>query len=152
MTDLERIEVARLIAAIAHRRQRDKSGMPYILHPEKVASLLDAPEEKIVGYLHDTVEDTSVEIEDIRGFFGDEIADAVAAMTHEDGVPYMEYVRKLAANPLARRVKMADLTHNMDITRIPDPTPEDYKRIEEKYKPAYEYLKSLENKEDISAI
>lgn len=144
MTDLEKIEVAKLIATIAHRGQKDKSGVPYITHPEKVASLLDTPQEKIVGYLHDTVEDTSVEIEDIRGFFGDEIADAVALMTHADGEKYMDYVRRLAKNPLARRVKMADLTHNMDISRIRNPKQKDYDRIRLKYKPAYEYLKSLD--------
>ena len=101
MTDLEKIEVAKLIATIAHRGQKDKSGVPYITHPEKVASLLD-------------------------------------------GEKYMDYVRRLAKNPLARRVKMADLTHNMDISRIRNPKQKDYDRIRLKYKPAYEYLKSLD--------
>ena len=105
----------------------------------------------VVGYLHDTVEDTEVTIEEIREIFGDEIADAVALMTHADGVPYMDYVKEIGKNPLARKVKLADLTHNMekladlthnmDIRRIKDPGPKDYDRIEKKYKPAYEYLK-----------
>ena len=64
-------------------------------------------------------------------------------MTHAEGVPYMDYVKEIGKNPLARRVKLADLTHNMDISRIPDPTQKDYDRIENKYKPAYEYLKGL---------
>ena len=145
MTGEEKIAAARMIARIAHRGQIDKAGMPYFTHPETVASLLDTPEEKIVGYLHDTVEDTSVRVEDIREFFGDEIADAVALMTHADGVGYMEYVREVGKNPLARAVKLADLTHNMDISRIPNPTAKDYDRIKRKYKPAYEYLKSLQD-------
>ena len=64
-------------------------------------------------------------------------------MTHADGVPYMDYVKEIGKNPLARKVKLADLTHNMDISRIPDPTQKDYNRIEKKYKPAYECLKGL---------
>jgi (p)ppGpp synthase/HD superfamily hydrolase len=105
--------------------------------------MLETPEEKTVGYLHDTVEDTDVTVEEIRAVFGDEIADAVALMTHTDGVPYMDYVKEIGKNPLARKVKLADLTHNMDISRIPDPTQKDYNRIEKKYKPAYECLKGL---------
>ena len=131
------IAAARLIAKLAHRGQVDKAGNDYFSHPEAVA----APQEKVVGYLHDTVEDTEVTIEEIREIFGDEIADAVALMTHADGVPYMDYVKEIGKNPLARKVKLADLTHNMDIRRIKDPGPKDYDRIEKKYKPAYEYLK-----------
>ena len=94
-----------------------------------------------MAYLHDTVEDTEVTVGEIREIFGDEIADAVALMTHAGGVPYMDYVKEIGKNPLARKVKLADLTHNMDIRRIKDPGPKDYDRIEKKYKPAYEYLK-----------
>ena len=146
MTPLEKVAAARLIAKIAHRGQVDKAGMPYFTHPEKVASLLETPEEKIVGYLHDTVEDTAVTVEDIREFFGDEIADAVATMTRAKGTDYMDYVKGIGRNPLARKVKLADLTHNMDIRRIPNPKKDDYKRIE-KYKTADEYLKGLEKEE-----
>lgn len=143
MNASEKVAAARLIARLAHEGQRDKAGLPYFNHPEKVASLLETPKEKIVGYLHDTVEDTSVTVAEIREVFGEEIADAVALMTHADGVTYMDYVREVGKNPLARRVKLADLTHNMDLSRIPNPTDRDLKRIEKKYKPAYEYLKSL---------
>ena len=141
MTGEEKVAAARLIAKLAHRGQTDKAGNDYFAHPEAVASLLDTPEEKVVGYLHDTVEDTEVTVEDIREIFGDEIADAVALMTHADGVPYMDYVKEVGKNPLARKVKLADLTHNMDIRRIPHPKAKDYDRIERKYKPAYAYLK-----------
>jgi (p)ppGpp synthase/HD superfamily hydrolase len=141
MNGSEMIAAARLIAKLAHKGQKDKAGIDYFTHPEAVAAMLETPEEKVVGYLHDTVEDTDVTVEEIRTVFGDEIADAVALMTHADGVPYMDYVKEIGKNPLARKVKLADLTHNMDISRIPNPTQRDYDRIEKKYKPAYEYLK-----------
>lgn len=143
MTGTEMVAAAKLIAKLAHKGQKDKAGMDYFTHPEAVAAMLETPEEKIVGYLHDTVEDTDVTVEDIRSVFGNEIADAVALMTHADGVPYMNYVKEIGKNPLARKVKLADLTHNMDISRIPNPAQKDYDRIENKYKPAYEYLKGL---------
>ena len=141
MNGSEMIAAARLIAKLAHKGQKDKAGRDYFTHPEAVAAMLETPEEKTVGYLHDTVEDTDVTVEEIRAVFGDEIADAVALMTHTDGVPYMDYVKEIGKNPLARKVKLADLTHNMDISRIPNPTQRDYDRIEKKYKPAYVYLK-----------
>ena len=144
MTGEEKVAAARLIAKLAHKGQIDKAGNDYFAHPEAVAAMLDAPEEKVVGYLHDTVEDTDVTLEEIREIFGDQIADAVALMTHADGVPYMDYVKEVGKNPLARKVKLADLTHNMDIRRIPHPRPKDYDRIERKYKPAYAYLKGLD--------
>ena len=141
MNGSEMIAAARLIAKLAHKGQKDKAGRDYFTHPAAVAAMLETPEEKTVGYLHDTVEDTDVTVEEIRAVFGDEIADAVALMTHTDGVPYMDYVKEIGKNPLARKVKLADLTHNMDISRIPNPTQRDYDRIEKKYKPAYVYLK-----------
>ena len=143
MTGTEMVAAAKLIAKLAHKGQKDKAGMDYFTHPEAVAAMLDTPEEKTVAYFHDTVEDTDVTVEEIRSVFGNEIADAVALMTHADGVPYMDYVKEIGKNPLARKVKLADLTHNMDISRIPDPTQKDYNRIEKKYKPAYECLKGL---------
>lgn len=143
MNGTEMIAAAKLIAKLAHKGQKDKAGLDYFTHPEAVAATLDTPEEKTVAYLHDTVEDTDVTVEEIRAVFGNEIADAVALMTHADGVPYMDYVKEIGKNPLARKVKLADLTHNMDISRIPNPTQKDYDRIEKKYKPAYEYLKGL---------
>ena len=141
MTGEEMVAAARLIARLAHRGQKDKAGNDYFAHPEAVAAMLDTPEEKAVGYLHDTVEDTEVTVEEIREIFGDRIAAAVALMTHADGVPYMDYVKEIGKDPLARKVKLADLTHNMDIRRIPEPKEKDHRRIEKKYRPAYDYLK-----------
>ena len=144
MTGEEMVAAARLIARLAHRGQKDKAGNDYFAHPEAVAAMLDTPEEKAVGYLHDTVEDTEVTVEEIREIFGDRIANAVARMTHADGVPYMDYVKEIGEDPLTRRVKLADLTHNMDLRRIKEPGQRDYDRIEKKYRPAYAYLKELQ--------
>ena len=135
------VERAHEIAKKAHEGQVDSQTKPYITHPEFVASLCETDEEKIVAYLHDTVEDTSVTLEQIRGEFGDIIADAVALMTRDESVEYMDYVKKIAENPLARKVKICDLTHNMDISRVTNPKPYHYKRVE-KYKKAYEYLRN----------
>ena len=144
MTGEEMVAAARLIAKLAHKGQVDKAGNDYFAHPEAVTAKLETAEEKAVGYLHDTVEDTDVTVEEIREIFGDRIADAVALLTHTEGVPYMDYVKEIGKDPLARRVKMADLINNMDISRIKDPGQKDYVRIENKYRPAYAYLKRLE--------
>ena len=134
------VEEAEAFATKMHEGQTDKAGRPYIEHPRAVASKVDGEKEKVVAWLHDTVEDTPATIEQIREMFGDEIADAVAAMTHDKNIPYMDYVRNIKKNPIARKVKMADLSHNMDLSRLANVTDEDLERVE-KYKKAYEILK-----------
>jgi (p)ppGpp synthase/HD superfamily hydrolase len=134
------VEEAEAFAAKMHAGQTDKAGRPYIEHPRAVASKVDGEKEKVVAWLHDTVEDTPATIDQIREMFGDEIADAVAAMTHDKNVPYMDYVRNIKKNVIARKVKMADLSHNMDLSRLANVTDEDLRRAE-KYKKAYEILK-----------
>ena len=133
------VEKAEAFAKKAHEGQVDKSGKPYFGHPKAVAAMVEGEVEKTVAYLHDVVEDTGVTIDQIRSLFGDEVADAVDLLTHREGVPYFDYVEKIKANPVARRVKMADLTHNMDLSRLDTVTEKDLKRIE-KYKKAYAML------------
>ena len=145
------VKLAELVAVLAHRGQKDKSGADYIGHPLAVASRLASKDEKAVGLLHDTLEDTAVTFEDLRLLFGDRIAGAVLRLTHEDTPGsqalspkqkeerYMEYVRGLKNDPLARAVKMADLSHNMDLSRIPRPTERDHARVE-KYRRAWALL------------
>lgn len=135
------VEQAEMVAILAHKGQVDKAGVPYIEHPRFVAALCKTEEEKIVAFLHDTVEDTEVTIGFIEKTFGEKIAEAVNLLTHQKDVPYFDYIKSLGANPLARAVKIADLTHNMDISRISSPQEKDYKRIE-KYKEAYKMLKN----------
>ena len=143
-TEVSLVEAADRFAEEKHRGQKDKAGKPYIEHPRAVAALVSGELEKTVALLHDTVEDTDASIQEIRQRFGDTVADAVDCMTHREGVPYMEYIAKIAQNPLARMVKLADLTHNMDLTRIPHPTEKDFERIE-KYRKAFAFLKEAED-------
>ena len=124
------------IATVAHKGQFDRCGVEYINHPRAVASYVDNPKEKIVAWLHDTIEDTAITEADLRPVFGDEITDAVVALTKTEGEDYFDYISRVIKNPLSARVKIADLTHNMKPDRITHPTEEDQKRME-KYKKAY---------------
>ncbi len=103
----------------AHKEQFDKSGMPYVFHPLHLAEQMNDEETTIVALLHDVVEDTEYTIEDLAKMgFEKNITDAIALMTHDDGVDYMDYVRMIKENPVARAVKLADLKHNSDLTRL----------------------------------
>ncbi len=133
------VEKAEAFAKKAHEGQVDRAGKPYFGHPKAVAAMVEGEVEKTVAYLHDVVEDTLVSIEEIRSLFGDEVADAVDLLTHREGVPYFDYVEKIKSNAIARKVKMADLTHNMDLSRLDTVTEDDLKRAE-KYRKAYEML------------
>lgn len=137
MSDL--LKKADLFAAEKHSGQVDKAGKPYIEHPRAVAAKLNDETEKIVALLHDTVEDTDATIEEICEEFGDEVAEAVGYLTHDKSVPYMDYIRSIWENRLARSVKLADLSHNMDLSRLPVVTEKDRERIE-KYRKAVEIL------------
>ena len=102
-----------------HKDQFDKSGIPYVFHPIHLAEQMTDEDTTIVALLHDLVEDTEFTLEDLRKEdFSETVVEAVALMTHAEGVPYMEYVAKIKENPVARAVKLADLTHNSDITRL----------------------------------
>ena len=135
------IEQAERLANLAHEGQKDKSGTPYIFHPVVVASFMDTAVEKAVAYMHDVLEDTFVDENEIRELFGDEITDILILLRHEKSVPYLDYIRNLKRNPIARKVKLADLYHNMQIDRIPEPTVKDFERLE-KYQQAVEILNS----------
>ncbi|WP_375168466.1 HD domain-containing protein [Sneathia vaginalis] len=133
-------ELALKIATEAHKGQVDKAGVPYINHPLTVASLVDTEEEKIVALLHDTIEDTNITEQDLIDYgFPNEIVKAVKLLTHNKNVPYMDYVAKIKDNELARKVKIADLTHNSDLSRLKEITDKDKKRYE-KYQKALLYL------------
>lgn len=133
-------ELALKIATEAHKGQVDKAGVPYINHPLTVASLVDTEEEKIVALLHDTIEDTNITEQDLLNYgFSNKIVEAVKLLTHNKNVPYMDYVAKIKDNELARKVKIADLTHNSDLSRLKEITEKDKKRYE-KYQKALLYL------------
>ena len=134
------------IAAEAHEGQLDKVGEPYILHPLRMMLRLSTPEERVVAVLHDVVEDCpgwTLERLRARGF-AEAVVEAVDALTRrvEEGESYEAFVLRAAANPLARRVKLADLEDNSDLSRISDPTPADFERIE-KYRRAIAAIRAL---------
>ncbi len=120
MTDnYEMISKAVRIANAAHANQFDKGGLPYILHPIRVALHCQTDEERIVALLHDVVEDTNITIDDLRKEgFEDNVLEAVAAISKSPGEDYMQFIVRVSDNPLATRVKIHDLMDNMDITRL----------------------------------
>lgn len=130
------------VATEAHAGQVDKGGKPYINHPQTVAASLSNTEHKIVAYLHDVCEDTPITFDDLRNMgFTERIVNSIRLITKSDGVTYEDYLKRVSTDDCARAVKMADIRHNMDISRIPAPTEKDFKRIE-KYKKALAFLES----------
>ena len=107
------------ICFVAHKDQTDKSGLPYVFHPIHLAEQMHDEDTTIVALLHDVVEDTDYTFEDLEELgFGKAVVDAIRLMTHPEGVPYLDYVAQIKPNPIARAVKLADLRHNSDLTRL----------------------------------
>lgn len=103
----------------AHKNQTDKSGMPYVFHPFHLAEQMPDEYTTITALLHDVVEDTDYNLLDLAAMgFPNDVLDAIALMTHDKAVPYMEYVANIKKNPIARIVKLADLRHNSDTSRL----------------------------------
>lgn len=128
------------VARTAHRGQFDKAGVDYIEHPKTVASFVKTEEEKAVAYLHDVLEDTKLTIEGLERFgFPKVVLQAVDALTKKKGQSYQTYLEEVKKNDLARVVKLADLKHNSDLTRLQTITDMDLERIE-KYQLAIEFL------------
>ena len=135
-------EKAYEIAKKAHLGQIDKAGEDYIKHPEKVASFVNSDEEKAVAYLHDVIEDTELTLEDLREYgFSKEVLEAVDVITKKKGQDYQTYLNSVKENKLARVVKLADLRHNSDLTRLINITEKDIER-KEKYQKAIDFLNS----------
>jgi len=134
---------AHQLASKAHQGQVDQGGHPYILHLEAVAKLVTTVEEKVVALLHDIVEDTQETLADLRKDFDDTIIQAVDAMTkREKTEKFMGYLRRAKANPIAKRVKIADMIHNSDLTRLPFPPREEDLQREEKYQVAIVWMEN----------
>ncbi len=136
---MSQAEKALELATKAHFGQKDKAGKDYILHPITVASFMDTDEEKAVAYLHDVVEDTSVSLEDLSKIFSSTIVEAVDAITKRENEKYEEYLKRVSTNKIARKVKVSDMLHNMDLTRLPKITEKDIERVN-KYKRSVIYL------------
>lgn len=132
---------AHQMASQAHQGQLDQGGHPYILHLEAVANLVTTVEEKVVAILHDIVEDTKVTLEELRKDFDETIITAVDAMTKREATEiFIDYLKRAKANPIARNVKIADMIHNSDLTRLPFPPREEDLQREEKYQVAIEWM------------
>jgi (p)ppGpp synthase/HD superfamily hydrolase len=123
----------------------DKSGIPYVHHPLHLAEQMDDEVSTIAALLHDVVEDTHYTFDDIEQMdFGDDVMAALRLLTHDDSVPYLDYVKEIAKNPIATKVKLADLAHNSDLSRLDhEPTEKDLERVK-KYQAAKGILLGIE--------
>lgn len=129
------------IAYDAHHGQLDKGGLPYVFHPWHLAEQMDDEISTIAALLHDVVEDTDWTLEQLEAEgFPPESMEALGLLTHPEGQPYMEYVAGLRHNSVAVKVKLADLRHNSDFTRLSAVTAGQRAQLEQKYAPAFALL------------
>lgn len=135
-------EIAKSIAIQAHEGQLDKAGKPYIEHPRTVADAVEGDTAKAVAWLHDVVEDSSMTFEDLKAEgITPEIINHVRLLTHDKSVPYLDYIAAIKGDPVAREVKLADLRHNSDLSRLNTITDKDRERLA-RYQQALELLLS----------
>ncbi len=133
--------LAMRIAYDAHHGVLDKNGAPYVFHPYEVAGRMDDEVSAAVALLHDVVEDTDLTFDDLRSKgIPEDVIVPLTLLTHEPGVPYMEYVARIGTDRVATKVKLSDLAHNMDASRYCRDMNEDELRRMEKYAKAKEYL------------
>ncbi len=128
----------------AHKEQTDKTGMPYVFHPFHLAEQMTTEQTTVCALLHDVVEDSPYTLDDLRKMgFSEEVLTALALLTHDPAVSYEDYVKELAKNPIAKAVKLADLAHNSDPTRLAgEEISEKMRSRWEKYAKAREYLET----------
>lgn len=136
----ELLQKAIEVAVEGHKGQVDKNGELYILHPMRVMGAFQNDARRIVGILHDVVEDTRYELADLADAgFGDEILQAVDAITKRKGERYDAYLSRIMANDVARDVKLADIEDNSSrLDRVSEP---DRTRLRNKYEKARDFLK-----------
>ena len=135
------LENAILLAVQAHKGQVDKANKPYILHPLRMMLQMQSEDEMIAAVLHDVVEDTAHTLDGLRqsGYAAHIIA-AIDCLTNRAGESYEDFATRARSNPLARKVKLADIEDNMDIRRISDPQERDFERLK-RYRKAWSELK-----------
>ncbi len=149
------VQSAADIASQLHRGQKDKAGVDYFTgHLSAVAKMGNTWQEQVVGYLHDASEDTPNSVEDVLNLLDEkletplteadreELATALRLLNHHLAPDRETHIQRIKSNALATKVKLHDLTHNMDLSRIPNPTQKDYERVE-RYKKEYDYLSTL---------
>ncbi len=126
----------------AHKKQKDKSGIPYVFHPYHLAEQMQTEQTTVVALLHDVMEDTAYTAEDLAAMgFEKAVIEALLLLTHDPAVDYMEYVGAIKENAIAKAVKLADLRHNSDLTRL-DAVDEKALARREKYLKAMALLES----------
>ena len=135
------------LAYKAHEGQYDQSGVPYIFHPVHVAEQMDDEITTCIALLHDVLEDTTLSLQELEAEFPREITDVVLLLTHEPDENYLDYIRKLCQSPLARKVKLADIAHNSDETRLSSitPDPAQLAHWRAKYAAAKKIIREYEN-------
>ncbi len=136
------LEKAITVAMEAHEGILTRSGKPYILHPLRLMMEMESEEEMMTAVLHDVIEDSHYTLHDLAGMgFPDSVLEALNLLTHDkDKTSYEDYIQGIKSNPLAVRIKLADLTHNMDIRRLPNPMEDsDLERLG-KYRRAWKTL------------
>ena len=134
------INEAMKIAYKAHHGQVDKGGIPYIFHPYHLAEQMPDEYTTCVALLHDVVEDTDVTLDMLKKIFPPEVIEAVSVMTHRKNEPYLDYVQRVNSNPIAKIVKLADLHHKCDQTRLENADEATLAYFQEKYRKAFEIL------------
>ena len=135
---------AMTIAYRAHHGQVDKGGMPYIFHPYHLAEQMEDEISCCAALLHDVVEDTDVTLEDLAKEFPPEVIGLLNLLTHREEVPYADYVRAIRANPIAVKIKLADIAHNSDQSRCPGLTEDQLAYFRQKYAAAVAILTEKE--------
>ena len=124
----------------AHKDQVDKTGLPYVFHPFHLAEQMTDELSTVCALLHDVVEDSEYTFDDLAGMgFPREVIEVLKLLTHDADEPYMDYVARIKPHPVARRVKLADLGHNSDLSRL-DTASEYALKRNEKYKKAIAFL------------
>lgn len=149
------VQCAAALACQLHRGQVDKAGVDYFTgHLTTVAKMGSTWKEQVVGYLHDASEDTLNSVEQVLNLLDEkletplsdtdreELAVALRLLNHHLAPDRETYIQRIKCNALAKAVKMHDLTHNMNLSRLPNPTRKDYKRVK-RYKKEYDYLSKL---------
>lgn len=143
MINTKLTRLASKIAYKAHEGQTDKAGVPYIFHPIHIAEQMDSEESCVVALLHDVIEDSDITLEILSKYFNDNIIAALRVLTKKENDDYVMYIKRVKTNKLATKVKIKDLEHNRDLTRLNEVTDRDKKRSM-KYWEAIRYLEDIE--------
>ena len=131
------------LVSILFKHDKDKGGHPYYMHILYVYRHVDTIDQKVIGLLHDIIEDKSIKEDELINIgFPKNIVDDIKILSRKRGSDYKAYIDNIVKNGSynALCVKLADLRNNIDLSRIKNPTPEDYDRVEKRYIPSYEKI------------